>query len=69
MANSNGLVLYEKYAARRDELGLNDSQVATKAKISKSILSDWKRGKSTPNTTNRYKIAKAIKKSITFLLE
>lgn len=69
MANSNGLVLYKKYAARRDELGLTDYKVAQIAGISRGIISEWKNGRSTPNTTNRHKIAKAIKKSITFLLE
>lgn len=68
MAKTNGLVLYEKYASRRDELGLTDYKVAKIAEISRSIISDWKKGKSTPNVDNRARIARAIKKSITFLV-
>lgn len=62
-----GLVLYEKYSKRRDELGLTDYKVAQMAGISKSTLSDWKNGKCTPNAENRAKIAKAIRKNITYL--
>ena len=68
MAKTDGLVLYEKYAARRDELGLTDYKVAQIAGISRGIISEWKNGRSTPNTENRFRIAKAIKKNITFLL-
>jgi transcriptional regulator with XRE-family HTH domain len=68
MAKSDGLVLYEKYAARRDELGLTDYKVAQIAGISRGIISEWKNGRSTPNTENRFRIAKAIKKNITFLM-
>lgn len=68
MAKTNGIFLYEKYAARRDELGLTDYKVAKLAGISKCIISDWKRGRSTPNVDNRARIAKAIRKSITFLM-
>lgn len=61
--------LYEKYAARRDELGLTDYKVAQLAGISRGIISDWKRGKCKPNAENRVKIAKAIKAKPTFLFE
>lgn len=68
MANSNGLALYGKYAARRDELGYTDYKVAKLAGIARGIISEWKNGRSTPNADNRMKIAKAIKKPITFLM-
>ena len=68
MAKTDGLVLYEKYATRRDELGLTDYKVAQIAGISRGIISEWKNGRSTPNTENRFRIAKAIKKNITFLM-
>ena len=68
MAKTDGFALYEKYAARRDELGLTDYKVAQIAGISRGIISEWKNGRSTPNTENRFRIAKAIKKNITFLL-
>lgn len=68
MSKTNGLALYEKYSARRDELGLTDYKVAQIAGISRGIISEWKNGRSTPNTENRFRIAKAIKKNITFLM-
>ena len=61
--------LYEKYAARRDELKLTDYKVAQLAGISRGIISDWKRGKCKPNAENRVKIAKAIKAKSTFLFD
>ena len=68
MSKANGLALYEKYSARRDELGLTDYRVAQIAGISRGIISEWKNGRSTPNAENRFRIAKAIKKNITFLM-
>ena len=68
MSKTNGLALYEKYSARRDELGLTDYKVAQIAGISRGIISEWKNGRSTPNAENRFRIAKAIKKNITFLM-
>ena len=68
MAIEKSNSLYEKYAEQRDKLGLTDYKVAQLAGISRGIISEWKRGRCKPNADNRVRIAKAIKKPITFLM-
>lgn len=49
---------YQKYAEKRDSLGLSDYRVSKGAGVSKSRFSDWKNGKSIPNVYNMAKIAR-----------
>lgn len=42
--------MYAKYAELRDALGLTDYKVSKDTGISKSTLSEWKRGEYTPKT-------------------
>ena len=69
MAAEKSNSLYEKYAERRNKLGLTDYKVAQLAGISRGIISKWKRGRCKPNADNRIKIARAIKAKPTFLFE
>ena len=61
------IAMYEKYAARRDELGLTDYRVAQITGLARSLFSEWKKGKSMPKADKRMIIAKAIKKNVTYL--
>lgn len=61
--------MYQKYAKKRDQLGLTDYQVCKKCKFYCSVISDWKRGKSTPKIDKLMKIADAIGEDVTFFLE
>lgn len=51
------MITYERYANIRDGKGLKDADVAKLAGIQQSVLSDWKRGKSTPKMDKLIKIA------------
>jgi transcriptional regulator with XRE-family HTH domain len=68
LAIEKNISLYEKYAEQRDKLGLTDYKVAQIAGISRGIISEWKHGRCKPNAENRMRIAKAIKKNISFLM-
>jgi len=54
------MITYERYAQIRDSKGLKDSNIAQKAQIQQSVLSDWKNGKSTPKMDKMAKIADAL---------
>ena len=56
--------MYDKYSKRRDELGLTDYQVAKITGISRSMFSDWKRGKSKPKADKLKLISKVLKVKI-----
>lgn len=43
MFKKRGGKMYEKYAKRRDELGLTDYKVAQKSGVLTSTLSEWKK--------------------------
>jgi transcriptional regulator with XRE-family HTH domain len=60
--------LYERYEQLIQELGLTSYRVAKLAGIGEYILSDWKRGRSTPNADNMAKIAKVLGVSSEYLL-
>lgn len=60
--------MYERYVAARDEKGMNDNQVAEKAKVGRSTFSDWKSGRSTPKLEKLMKIAKALDKPIEYFV-
>lgn len=49
--------MYTTYAKIRDELGLTDYRVAEMTAISRSTMSDWKNGKSTPKADKLLRIA------------
>ena len=68
MLNKKSNSLYERYALRRDELGFTDYKVAQIAGVDRKVIYAWRDGISKPNADNRMKIAKAIKKNITFLM-
>lgn len=53
--------MYAKYAEFRDALNLTDYKVAEKTGISRSTLSDWKNGISTPKADKMLKIAELLK--------
>ena len=52
--------MYENYSKIRDSRGLNDYRVAKLANINRSMLSDWKSGRSQPKLKNLQKIADAL---------
>lgn len=67
--------MYEKYAKRRDELGLTDYKVAQMSGVLTSTLSEWKKhyetgGKSgyQPKLEKLSAIAKAVDLKLTDLL-
>lgn len=51
---------YKSYEKIRNEKNLTDAQVAEKAGIRQSIISDWKAGRATPAFGNIVKIADAM---------
>ena len=68
--------MYEKYAKRRDELGLTDYKVAQASGVLTSTLSEWKKHHETglkagyqPKLEKLSAIAKAIDIKVTDLLE
>ena len=56
--------MYEKYSKIRDELGLTDYQVAKITGISRSMFSDWKRGKSKTKVDKLKLISKVLEVKI-----
>lgn len=68
--------MYEKYAKRRDELGLTDYKVAQKSGVLTSTLSEWKKHHETggeagyqPKLEKLSAIAKAVDMNVTDLIE
>jgi repressor LexA len=61
--------MYSKYAAIRDEKGLNDSMVAKETGIAPSVIYDWKAGRSTPKADKLKKLAEYFGVSIESFLE
>lgn len=61
-------VKYATYEAIRTERGLKDRDVAIKAGLSPSTLSEWKNGKLTPNLDSTRKIAEALDVTIDELI-
>lgn len=68
--------MYEKYAKRRDELGLTDYKVAQKSGVLTATLSEWKKhhetnGKSgyQPKLEKLVVIAKALDMKISDLID
>ena len=51
---------YLNYENIRNAKGMTDAQVAEKAGIGQSTLSDWKAGRATPAFGNIIRIAKAL---------
>ena len=60
--------MYEIYQRLLDEKGLKNADVARATGISNMTLSDWKRGKSVPNTEKMIKIAKFLDVSVEYLM-
>lgn len=54
------MINYEKYAIIRNSKGLKDSDIAKRAGIYQSVLTDWKQGKSIPKYDKMQKIAEAL---------
>lgn len=61
--------MYAKYAILRDAKGLKDLEVAQKAEISPSTLSDWKAGRYKPKLDKIQKIARVLEVTIDDLIE
>lgn len=51
---------YETYVKMRDDAKMKDSEVARRAGIHQSVLTDWKKGKSQPKVDKMQRIAEAI---------
>lgn len=51
---------YESYAVVRDKIGASDAEVARKAGITKSTMSQWKGGYFEPKIEKRRKIAEVL---------
>lgn len=62
-------MLYSTYEAIRTERGMKDRDVALKAGLSPSTLSEWKTGKTTPGLESARKIAAALDVTIDDLIE
>lgn len=52
--------MYSDYEKIRDEKGLSDYAVAKRSGVPPTVISDWKRGRSTPKIDKLIKIAKVI---------
>ena len=52
--------MYENYAKLRNKLGLNDAKVALMTGVSPSVFTRWKNGTSSPSSSTRLKICKAL---------
>lgn len=61
--------MYERYCKIRDSLGLRDSDVARKTGITPSTFSDWKKGKSMPNTQKMVAIAKTLNTTVEYIVD
>ncbi len=60
--------MYSIYAALRDNLGISDYEVAQKTGVGRSILSDWKTGKHSPNKKNLSIISNFFGVSMEYLM-
>ena len=60
--------MYERFEQLIQELGLSSYRVAKMTGIDTAVLSNWKRGKTTPNAENMAKIARALDVSVEYLL-
>ena len=61
--------MYERYCKIRDSLGLRDSDVARKTGITPSTFSDWKKGKSMPNTQKMVAIAQTLNTTVEYIVD
>ena len=61
--------MYEKYAKLRDDAGLTDYRVSVDTGISKSTLSDWKRGEYDPKVDKLMILAKYFNVPIGYFLK
>lgn len=59
--------MYERYCQLRDLKGFSNYRIAKECGITQAALSDWKNGKSTPNTEKLIKIAKLLGTSVEWL--
>ena len=60
--------MYQIYAKLRDEKGMKDADVARATGLHPSVISDWRRGKSTPKSDKLRKIADALGVSVDTLI-
>lgn len=60
--------MYERYCKLRDSLNLKDIDVAKATGLSSTVFSDWKSGKSKPNTDKLIKITKVLGCSVEYLV-
>ena len=61
--------MYEKYAKRRDELGLTDYRVSKDTGVPYSCISDWKKGRSKPKFDKLVKLAKYFGVDVEYFAE
>ena len=64
-----GVKLYKKFADLLDKTNKTAYQVSKDTGIAQSVLSDWKRGRSTPKTDKLKKLADYFDKPIEYFLE
>lgn len=62
------LDMYKIYEELRTARGLSDNAVALATELPKSVLSDWKNGKSSPSTKTLIKLADYFDVSVDHLL-
>ena len=60
--------IYERYRGLRDSQGLRDADMARMTNITQSTFSDWKNGKSMPNTLKMVAIARVLNTSVEYLI-
>ena len=64
-----GVKLYKKFSSLLEESNKTAYQVSKDTGIAQSVLSDWKRGRSTPKTDKLKKLADYFDKPIEYFLE
>jgi len=59
--------MYERYCELRDAKGFKDAYIAKELSITPSTFSDWKKGKSVPNTDKLLKICNLLNTTVEYL--
>ena len=72
MANRNVIdkqKLGDAISSKRKKLGLTQEELSVKASLSRSYIADTEAGRYTPSLNSLYRIAKALKSNLNYLLQ
>lgn len=61
--------MYRKYEELRNQKGLSDYAVAKQSGVPPTVISDWKRGRSTPKIDKLMKIADVVECDVLELVD